>query len=99
MDHRAFGLAVDELKAKGNSLVQQVWVCDGPAGRSCQDFNEVMSIALHAGFVSYLSPEYSHFLSNLSPRGADVILNRTQASDVERREAEELIETYLSKAR
>jgi hypothetical protein len=95
MNQRAFALAIDSLKPKGNSLARDVPVYNSVAGRACHVFNEMLSTAMSAGFICYLSPEYSHFVSNLSVRGAERILKRADVSEVERREAMDLVEAYV----
>lgn len=99
MDRYAFARAVDELTKEGNRVASGLRVYNGPAGRACLDFDEMMSLALHAGLVSYLSPEYTHFLSNLSPRGAATILRRIEATDAEVGEMRQLVEAHLRHAR
>lgn len=91
MDDRDFALVVDKLRDT-NAFASQFYTHDGRTGRACYQFNELMSFALHATFVSYLSPEYTHFLLNISPRLANEFLSKN--TDEERRCAEEVVSAY-----
>jgi hypothetical protein len=52
-----------------------------------------MSLALHAGLVSYLSPEYRRFMCNLGPRAIRQFVLREAITPEEMSQAEELWRT------
>lgn len=95
IDNRAFALAVDELKPVGNVVTRDVFVCENITGRWCQTFNEMVNVGLNATYVSFLSPEYTHFVLNISPRAASVILRRLGVSGDELDASRDLVEAYL----
>jgi hypothetical protein len=73
---RLFALAVDRLQDRQIPFVQQFRTCDRSTGRACDDYEMMLRTAMSAGLVSYLSPEFTHFKCELSPRAANVLVSR-----------------------
>jgi hypothetical protein len=81
-----------------NKMAASFQLYSGVAGPMCPDWQELTSLALHAGMISYLSPEYRHFVSNVSGRGAKLFLTREAATDEELKDAEELLRRLYEEA-
>jgi hypothetical protein len=94
MDSRDFAQAVDTMAAKGNRVAKGIHVFDGPAGRSCHDFNQALSSALSATFIEYLSPSYTEMLLNVSPRTIGHFLRRHVISEETLEEAKALVREF-----
>jgi hypothetical protein len=73
MDDRAFACAVERLAAKDNPFAAGIDVYDGAAGLHCPDFREMLSYALSACLIEYLSPSYTHMVLNVRGRTAEYL--------------------------
>ena len=87
MDDHAFARAVDSQTVKGNPIAQAIYRYDGPAGRSCHDFREMLSFALSSCLVDYLSPEYTHMLINVGGRTCRQLLRGVPEEQIEQAKA------------
>ncbi len=94
MDSRAFGIVADRLAKEGNTFAKRFRVWDGTAGTTCHDFDDLLRLSLHAGFLCYLSPEYTHFLLNVSPRYAGHLFKKVTEDD--RREALAVVTAFAT---
>jgi hypothetical protein len=79
-----------------NALALSFRRYSGPAGETCPDWHELTSLALHAGLIEYLSPEYRKFLCGIGGRSARMIREREKYSEVELRDAEELVQALAA---
>lgn len=68
MDQRAFALAVDRQVEAGNPIAKSIRVHDGPAGRSCHEFDDMLSGALSSCLISYVSPAFTTLRLSVSNR-------------------------------
>jgi hypothetical protein len=88
MENDVFCRAVKSLPE--SALAKSFDLYPGVAGCTCPDWADLMSLALHAGMVSYLSPEYRYFVLNVGPRAIRALVLREAITPEEMTQAEEL---------
>ena len=88
MENDVFCRAVKSLP--DNPLARSFTLYPGAAGSLSVDWDDLMRLALHAGLVSYLSPEYRSFVVNVSPRVVKAFVLREAITPEEMTQAEEL---------
>ena len=88
MENDVFCRAVKSLP--DNPLARSFILYSGAAGSLSVDWDDLMRLALHAGLVSYLSPEYRSFVVNVSPRVVKAFVLREAITPEEMTQAEEL---------
>lgn len=81
MNDHIFSTVVDKLTKNGNTFASQFQIFDGIAGRTCHEFKDMMSLALSACLVSYYSPQYTHFVINITPRLMNRIIQSSENFD------------------
>lgn len=95
VDNRKFALAVDRAREDGNRYAKQFFVADLAVGRYCEEYNVMLSMMMHAGLISYLSPDYNQFILNITPRGAKTLIDRDDATSDEVADAEAFVTQYF----
>ena len=88
MENDVFCRAVKSLP--DNPLARSFTLYPGAAGSLSVDWDDLMRLALHAGLVSYLSPEYRYFVLNVGPRAIRALVLREAITPEEMTQAEEL---------
>jgi hypothetical protein len=93
---RAFAAAVKKLREAEprNRLAAQFYITVGPAGPDSDEFREILTLMHSATLISYDSVETNWFNVRVGRRGANVIVNRTQATDEELRAFTELLKEH-----
>lgn len=90
VDSRGFARAVDKLRAT-NAFAQQFQTFDGPVGRTCLDYDEVLRWAYLVGFTEY-TETYNEWVPDVSERFSNGVLGKTP--ETLRDEVREVLEAF-----
>lgn len=88
---RSFAIAVARQASAGNDLAAKFQVTSGPTGFQSYEFREIRSLMHQATLISYDSWDNDFFRVRVSPRASKILLDRNKASDLERRQARDLL--------
>lgn len=96
-DVRAFGLACDDVK-DANEFAARFHVVHGSTGRFCQDFRHIQTLLHQATLISYDTIDHQRFNVRLSPKSAQVVFRRNEATDQEKVDVEALLRAHWERA-
>lgn len=90
-DRHAFVRVLDEARIEPVAGLGSVFtevaarfeIYDGPVGRISHDFDEVLTYAHSAGFIGWISPEFTHAYIRMQPNTAKHLLDG-ESSMIER---------------
>jgi hypothetical protein len=74
VDPKVFGRVATALFLSGNTVAARFNVRGGTGGGLAHDWDDLLRVAADAGFITYLAPAYTQFMSLLSTEEATRML-------------------------
>lgn len=96
-DIRAFALACDDVK-EANEFAARFHVVHGSTGRYCHDFRHIQTLLHQATLISYDSIATERFNVRLTPRSAQIVFRRNDATDQEKADVDSLLRAHWNRA-